>query len=251
MSAPAADLFSLRGRTALVTGSSRGIGSALAAGLAGAGALVVVHGRTADSATAGLTPVQAAAERAGAPEPVARGFDVTDEAATTAAVDELEADLGGIDVLVANVGVQHREPLLEVSLDNVQRLITTNLTSVLIVARAVARHMVPRGRGKIITVGSVQSELARPNIAAYTATKGAVRNLTRAMCAEWAGSGLCVNGIAPGYIATDLTAPLSPTRSSAPGCVAGPRPGAGATWRTSRAPASTSPPRRPTSSTVR
>jgi gluconate 5-dehydrogenase len=201
-------LFSLAGRKALVTGSSRGIGQALAVGLAGVGAAVAVHGRTLESAEAGLAAVAAAAAAAGAPEPVAVGFDVTDATAVDAAVADLDARLGGLDVLVANVGVQHREPLVDVPLDQIERLISVNLTSMIVVCRAAARHMLPRGRGKIVTIGSVQSELARPNIATYTATKGAVRNLTRAMCAEWAGSGLSVNCLAPGYIVTELTSAL-------------------------------------------
>lgn len=202
------EMFSLVGRTALVTGSSRGIGNALACGLAAAGARVVVHGRTMDSATGGLGPVAAAAAAAGAPEPVAIGFDVIDEPAVVAGVATIEAEHGPIDVLVCNVGIQHREPLLEVPLADFERVLQTNLTSAFLVSRGVAAHMVPRGRGKVVTVCSVQTDLARPGIAAYAASKGGLRNLTRSMCAEWASAGLSINGLAPGYIVTELTAAL-------------------------------------------
>ncbi len=201
---PAPRMFSLDDRTALVTGSSRGIGRALAVGLASAGARVVVHGRTQDSADAGLPPVAAAAQAAGAPEPLARGFDVTDEQAVTDAVDAL----GDIHVLVCNVGVTHREPLLEVAAADFERVLATNLTAAFLVCRGVARSMVARGGGSIVTIGSVQTALARPGIAAYAASKAGLAGLTRSMCAEWAPSGVQVNALAPGYIVTDLTRPL-------------------------------------------
>ncbi len=200
-------LFSLAGRTALVTGSSRGIGNALAVGLAAAGARVVVHGRAPASAEAGLPAVAAAAQQAGAPAPVAEGFDVTDEQAVLDGVARIESQ-HPVDVLVCNVGVQHREPLLEVASSDFERVLRTNLTAAFLVCRAVARGMVGRGTGKIVTVCSVQTDLARPGIAAYAASKGGLRNLTRSMCAEWAPHGLGVNGLAPGYIVTDLTRPL-------------------------------------------
>ncbi|WP_406439423.1 SDR family NAD(P)-dependent oxidoreductase [Streptomyces sp. NBC_01613] len=118
------------------------------------------------------------------------------------ALASIESEVGAIDVLVNNAGVQHREPLVEVSLDNWQRVLETNLTGAFVVSRHVARRMLPRRSGKIINICSVQTDLARPAIGPYTAAKGALRNLTRAMTWEWAGAGLQINGIASGYIHT-------------------------------------------------
>jgi gluconate 5-dehydrogenase len=193
-------LFDLSGRRALVTGSSRSIGAALARGLAEAGAEVVLNGRD----RAALERARAElAERTGA-ELHTAAFDVTDRAA----VEEAVAGLGPVDILVNNTGVQHREPMLHVSASDWQRVIDTNLTSAFLVARAVAGGMVERGYGKIINVCSVQTWLARPGIAAYAASKGGLAMLTRAMCAEWAAAGVTANGLAPGYVVTELTRAL-------------------------------------------
>jgi gluconate 5-dehydrogenase len=191
-------LFDISGRTALVTGSSRGIGYALAQGLLEAGCRVVVHGTDLDR-------VRAAADALGG-EAVA--FDVTDAGAVAAGVAEAEALVGPLDVLVNNVGIQHRAPLLEFPLQAWQRMLDTNLTSAFLVGREVAQGMVARGRGKIVNVASVQSALARPGIAPYAATKGALKMLTQGMCADWAPAGLQVNALAPGYIETELTRAL-------------------------------------------
>ncbi len=195
-------LFSLEGRTALVTGASRGIGFAIAEALAGAGARLILNGRTADA-------LEAAAERlrgASASVEVAV-FDVTDPAQAAAAVAGIEA-ASPIDILVNNAGIQRRAPLESFKDEDWRELMATNLDSVYYVSKAVAPHMIARGRGKIINIASVQSELARPGIAPYTASKGAVRNLTKGMCADWAGHGLQINAIAPGYFATPLNQAL-------------------------------------------
>ena len=133
---------------------------------------------------------------------------MTDAAAVNAGVDAIEAALGPIDILVNNAGIQRRAPLDQFSDADWRELMATNLDSVYFVSKAVARHMIPRGRGKIINIGSVQCELARPGIAPYTASKGAVRNLTRGMCADWARHGLQINAIGPGYFDTPLNKAL-------------------------------------------
>jgi gluconate 5-dehydrogenase len=187
--------FDLSGRSALVTGSTRGLGLAFARALAEAGARVAVNGRSAAAAE------EVAASIDGA---VAAPFDVTDEAAVAAGV----AALGPVDVLVNNAGIGQRKPLLDVSLEEWRSVLETNLTSAYLVARAVAPGMIERGSGKIVNVCSVTSELARETIAPYVASKGGLKMLTRAMCSEWARHGIQVNAIAPGYIETDLTEAL-------------------------------------------
>ena len=199
-----ARLFDLSGSLALVTGSSRGIGLALARGLGGAGARVIISARTADQVKAAVEGLSAEGIDA-----VACPFDVTDPAAVSAAIDEIETGVGPIDILVNNAGITRRAPLLEVEEDAWSAVMATNVDAVFRVGREVARRMVPRGRGKIINIASLMSQVARPGTAPYAAAKGAVQMLTRAMCVEWAAHGLQVNAIGPGYFATDLTAPLA------------------------------------------
>jgi gluconate 5-dehydrogenase len=198
------ELFDLSGRRALVTGSSRGIGAALAAGLARAGAQVVVHGR--DAARVAQARDRLAAEVSA--EVSAAAFDVTDPDAVSDGIARVERELGPIDILVNNTGVQHREPLLEVAVKDWDRLLHTNLTSAFLVGRTVAAGMVARGHGKIVNICSVQTWLARPGIAGYAASKAGLAALTRGMCAEWAAHGVTVNALAPGYVVTELTQPL-------------------------------------------
>ena len=195
--------FDLTGRLALVTGSSAGIGLALARGLAQAGAAVVLNGR-------GAAKLEEAAAilRAEGATVHARAFDVTSSAATRAAVDGIERELGPIEILVNNAGMQRRGPLEHFEEEAWHELMRTNVDSVFHVSKAVARHMIPRGRGKIINVCSVQSELGRPNIAPYTASKGAVKMLTKGMAIDWGPHGLQVNGLGPGYFKTELTQSL-------------------------------------------
>lgn len=135
-------------------------------------------------------------------------FDATDHAAVRAAVDGFEAEVGPIDILVNNAGMQHRAPLEDFPPEAFERLLHTNISSVFNVGQACARHMIRRGRGKIINIASVQTALARPTIAPYTATKGAVGNLTKGMATDWAKYGLNCNAIAPGYFDTPLNAAL-------------------------------------------
>jgi gluconate 5-dehydrogenase len=200
--------FDLTGRRALVTGSTRGIGASIAAAFVRAGASVVVHGRDADRAAA-----TAARLRAAIPDGECRtvhgiGFDVTDHPAMLEAVRVIEARIGGIDILVNNAGIQHRADLLDFPLDAWQAVLSTNLTSCFVLAQHVARGMVARGHGKIINICSVQNKLVRASTAAYAAAKSGLGTLGQVMCADWAAHGIQVNGLAPGYISTDLNAAL-------------------------------------------
>jgi gluconate 5-dehydrogenase len=199
----AANLFALDGQLALVTGSSMGIGYALARGLGQAGAAVVLNGRDRerlDRATAALT-----AEGLTVHQSI---FDVTQGEDARAAVARIEAKIGGIDILVNNAGIQRRMPLEQYPEDTWHEITRTNLDSVFLVSQAVARHMIGRQRGRIVNVCSVQSELGRPGIAPYTATKGAVKMLTKGMAIDWGKHGIQVNGLGPGYFKTELTEAL-------------------------------------------
>ncbi|MGB3243759.1 MAG: SDR family oxidoreductase [Sulfitobacter sp.] len=193
-------LVDLTGHRALITGSSQGIGFALAKGLSSAGAEVVLNGRD----PAKLAKAAEALE--GTIHTLA--FDVTDHEAVRDAVDGFEESIGPIDILINNAGMQHRAELQDFPPDAFERLLQTNVASVFHVGQAVARHMIPRGQGKIINIASVQTALARPGIAPYTATKGAVGNLTKGMATDWAKYGLQCNAIAPGYFETPLNAAL-------------------------------------------
>jgi gluconate 5-dehydrogenase len=198
------DLFDVAGRLALITGSSRGIGRALAEGLLNAGATVVLNGRDSDALERTRATLQA---RSGAR---VHGvcFDATDAAAVNAGIDHIERTAGPLDILVNNAGVQRRGAFTEFSDDDWHTLLDTNVTSAFLVGRAVAQRMVSRGVGKIVNVCSLQSEVSRPGIAAYAATKGAIKMLTKGMCADLAGHGICVNGLGPGYFETEMTASL-------------------------------------------
>jgi gluconate 5-dehydrogenase len=194
------DSFRLDGRTALITGSSGGIGLALARALGQAGAHVVLTGRRADRLDAAARQLRSESLLVSTSL-----FDVTDAASVRAAVDALEADLGPIDVLVNNAGMQIRNPLHDFADADWHQLMKTNLDSAYFVGKAVAQKMIPRGRGKIINICSVQSELGRPGIAPYTASKGALKMLTKGMAIDWGPLGINVNGLGPGYFKTELT----------------------------------------------
>lgn len=196
-------LFDLTGRTALVTGSGQGLGLAMATGLANAGARIVLNGRSAERLGEG-----AAALRDLGAEVVLLPFDVTDGDAAAEAVDGLEASGVAIDILINNAGIQRRAPLENFTRKDWDDIMRTNIDSLFFVGQAVARHMIKRGHGKIINIASVQSELARPTIAPYTTSKGAVKNLTKGMCTDWARHGLQINAIGPGYFATPLNRAL-------------------------------------------
>jgi gluconate 5-dehydrogenase len=196
-------LFDLSGRVALVTGATSGIGLALARGLAEAGATVVVNGRDQGR-------VEQTVRALGADGRAAHGavFDVTVPEEIEREVARIEAEIGPLDILVNNAGIQRRGPLLDVDPAVWDEVIRTNLTGVFLVGQAVARRMVARRRGKIVNIASLASEVARKTIGPYVAAKGAVKQLTRAMCVEWAGANVQVNAIGPGYFATPLNTVL-------------------------------------------
>jgi gluconate 5-dehydrogenase len=202
-SAVAFELFNLAGKRALVTGSSQGIGFAIARGLAEHGASVILNGRDRSKLEAAAASLTAAGHAV-----AVAGFDVTVAEDVREGVATVERTVGAIDILVNNAGMQFRAPLEDFPAEKWELLLRTNVSSAFYVGQAVARHMIPRGNGKIINIASVQSELARPGIAPYTATKGAIRNLTRGMCTDWAKHGLQVNAIAPGYFKTPLNQAL-------------------------------------------
>ena len=194
--------FDLTGRVALVTGSSKGIGFSLSKGLAKAGARLVMNGRNEDDLEAAADTLRATGARVDT-----LSFDVTDPAAVREAVNDYER-VGQIDILINNAGMQHRGPLEDFETDAFDHLMRTNVNSAFYVGQAVAKHMIPRGQGKIINIASVQTALARPGIAPYTASKGAIANLTKGMATDWARLGLNCNAIAPGYFDTPLNAAL-------------------------------------------
>jgi gluconate 5-dehydrogenase len=196
-------LFDLTGRTALITGSSRGLGRAMAEGLAAAGAAIVLNGS--DAARVGET---AAALRAAGHQVHEAPFDVTDEAAVVAAFAQLDGMGVAVDILVNNAGIQFRKPMVELATADWRRIIDTNLTSAFVVGREAAKRMVPRGRGKVINIGSLLSTAARATVAPYAAAKGGIKLLTQAMAVEWAAHGIQANAIGPGYMLTDMNEAL-------------------------------------------
>ncbi|MFK0338207.1 SDR family oxidoreductase [Agrobacterium deltaense] len=196
-------LFDLSGKTALITGSSRGLGRAFAEGLANAGARVILNG-----VDTNRLEEAASAMRATGREVLTAAFDVTDEAAVMAAFESFDRDGISVDILVNNAGIQFRKPMLELATEDWRRVIDTNLTSAFLVGREAARRMAERGSGKIINIGSLTSELARATVAPYTVAKGGIKMLTKAMAAEWAEKGIQANAIGPGYMITDMNEAL-------------------------------------------
>ena len=195
--------FQLDGRRALITGSCKGIGLELAHGLGAAGADLVINDRNIQKAQA----VASQLRDEGLSVEIAV-FDVTDRTQLREAINGFEAQTGAIDILINNAGIQRRAPLEDFSAEDWHELMRVNLDGVFHVSQAVAQHMIARGRGKIINICSVQSQLARPTIAPYAASKGAVKMLTKGMCAEWARHGIQANGLAPGYFATEMNRAL-------------------------------------------
>ncbi|MBE0531365.1 MAG: SDR family oxidoreductase [Rhodospirillales bacterium] len=198
-------LFDLTGKTALITGSARGLGNGYARGLADAGAKVVLNDLNA-------APLEDAVDSLRADGFDAEGicFDVSKETSVVVAFEDIDARGLAIDILINNAGIQHRQPMVELAAADWQRVIDTNLTSAFLVGREAAKRMIKRGSGgKIINIGSLTSELARATVAPYTTAKGGIKMLTKAMTAEWAEHGIQVNAIGPGYMLTEMTQPLA------------------------------------------
>jgi gluconate 5-dehydrogenase len=200
MSAP---LFDISGQRVLITGGSRGIGLALARGMGRAGAAVVINGRDKNTLNAAVDDLRREGIDANGV-----AFDVTRSEEVTEAVVRIEQTLGPIDTLINNAGMQHRQPLDQFPDAAWNQLIATNLTSAFFVSRAVVQQMIARRAGQIINICSVQSELGRPSIAPYAATKGALKMLTKGMAIDWGLHGIRANAIGPGYFDTDLNAAL-------------------------------------------
>ena len=196
-------LFSLAGKRALITGSSRGLGRSMAEGMARAGAEVIINGTD----PARVEDTVAALRSAGLK---ARGaaFDITDEAAIKAAFAAFDAEGLAIDILVNNAGIQLRKPMVDLATDEFRKVIETNLTSAFVIGREAGRRMMTRRQGKIVNVGSLMSAVARATIAPYTVSKAGIRALTQAMAAEWAAHGIQANAIGPGYMITDMNQAL-------------------------------------------
>jgi len=197
------ELFNLRGKTALVTGGTHGLGMAIATGLANAGATIVINDVFADKL-----------ERARG-EYAQKGInihsyvlDVTDEKAVELAIPLIEKEVGPIDILVNNAGIIKRIPILEMRAEEFRQVLDVDLTGPFIMGKAVAKGMVERGHGKIINICSMMSELGRNTVSAYASAKGGLKMLTRSMATEWARFNIQINGIGPGYFATDQTAPI-------------------------------------------
>ncbi len=193
-------LFDLTGKTALITGSTLGLGYAYATGLAEAGAAVILNGTNQQHMNAALDALKAKGHNA-------RGFifNVASETEIENVFSQLDEENIHVDIVINNAGIQFRKPMLELALSDWQRVLDVNLTSAFLVARAAAKRMVARNSGgKIINIGSLTSEAARPTVAPYTAAKGGIKLLTRSMAAEWAAFNIQSNGIGPGYILTDM-----------------------------------------------
>jgi len=195
-------LFDLTGKKALITGSSMGIGFALAEGLAEAGATVVLNARNESR----LKTAEATLKAKGF-QVSSKAFDVTKPDDLQAAIHEIEEE-SAIDILVNNAGMQIRGSLESFELNDWRLLMETNINSVFYMSQTVAKKMIERGQGKIINIGSVNSQTGRPTIAPYVASKGAVMNLTKGMAIDWGPKGLQVNAIGPGYFKTELNQAL-------------------------------------------
>jgi len=197
------ELFSLQGKTALITGGTHGLGMAMAEGLARAGARLIITGTT-------PSKMQDALEHYHSLGFLAAGylFDVTDEAAATESMAKIEEEHGAIDILVNNAGIIKRVMAIDMAVEEFRRVIDVDLVGAFIMSKLVAKGMIARKSGKIINICSMMSELGRANVSAYAAAKGGLKMLTKNLATEWAPYNIQVNGIGPGYFATAQTAPI-------------------------------------------
>lgn len=199
----AASLFDLTGKRALITGGTHGLGMAMAKGLAQAGATLIINGHTPDKMKAALKYYKDQGYNA-----LGYLFDVTDETAVSEAVEQIEREAGPIDILINNAGIIMRTPILEMSAADFRKVVDIDLTGPFIVSKHVGKRMIARQAGKIINICSMMSELGRNTVSAYAAAKGGLKMLTKNMATEWAKYNIQVNGIGPGYFATEQTAPI-------------------------------------------
>ena len=197
------NLFDLSGRTALITGATHGLGMAMARGLARAGARIIINGHTPDHMDQALEELR----KEGIPA-TGKLFDIREEQEVIRNFRTMQEETGGIDILVNNAALSKREELLNISLEDFERIVRTDLTGAFIVSRQAVPGMIRKGYGKIINICSMMSELGRETTGAYAAAKGGLKMLTRSMAAEWAGYNIQINGIGPGYFETRLTGDL-------------------------------------------
>ncbi|WP_318344695.1 gluconate 5-dehydrogenase [Flagellimonas baculiformis] len=197
------DLFSLKGKVALVTGGTHGLGMAMAEGLAKAGAELVITGTTPEKMDNALKHYQEKGFRA-----TGYLFDVTDEVESEKFVGKIIAKHGKIDILVNNAGIIKREAAVSMQISDFRRVIDVDLVGPFIMSQLVVKDMIQRKEGKIINICSMMSELGRNSVSAYAAAKGGLKMLTRNLATEWAPHNIQVNGIGPGYFATSQTAPI-------------------------------------------
>lgn len=196
-------LFDLKGKTALITGSGSGIGYALASGLAGAGAKIILNGRNEKKLEEAMNSLHGQGF-----DVTHLVFDVTDSAAVKKAISKYESETGSIDILINNAGINIRGTFEGYNENDWDKVLDVNIKGAMIVSQAVGRYMIKRKEGKIINICSIQSELGRPTIVPYTVSKGGIKMLTKALCSEWAKYNIQINGIGPGYFETELTKPL-------------------------------------------
>jgi len=197
------DLFNLKGKRALVTGASHGLGMAMAKGLADAGAELIVNGTNPEKMEKAVKEYERAGHKVHS-----YIFDVTDEKAVIEHVDRIEKEVGPIDILVNNAGIIKRVPLKDMDVADYRKVIDVDLVGPFIMAKHVVKYMIPRKEGKIINICSMMTELGRDSVGAYAAAKGGLKMLTRNMATEWARHNIQTNGIGPGYFATEQTKPL-------------------------------------------
>ena len=197
-------LFDLTGKVALITGATHGLGMAMAKGIGQAGAMVIINGNSSQEKVDNAV----AAFKAEGIQAFGYRFDVTSEEEVQNAIKRIENEVSPIDILVNNAGIIKRTPMVDMEVADFEQVIKVDLVSPFIVSKAVVKGMIQRKYGKIINICSMMSELGRNTVGAYAAAKGGLKMLTQNMCVEWAPHNIQVNGIGPGYFATEQTKPI-------------------------------------------